>query len=457
MIDIQKKDNELILTCSSDADLDLSYQNNEVILSSDGKELIRVADTFKIRFNIASASLTGDPIADAVASLTTALKSAAVAGPAGPKGDTGPQGPVGPTGPQGVPGVQGPEGPEGPEGARGLQGPKGDKGDSGTPGAAGERGPQGIQGLTGPKGKDGETGSQGVPGPQGPKGDKGDTGPVGPVGPMGPQGPAGGTVAVVQSFDSRLSSTPSSTARTIFSTAPPNNTYGPYPFTAKYNTALYDGKVADLLPGLASIVWWCSKSTYGRGVPITPRYIITTQHGRNQMNETLCFVQADGSVVERTVVDEKPFICGKADWTEDYWVGVLNADLPAGVPIVSMLAKEYTQSLKGTPVFKLNQFKQLCVADIGEWSDRGSFGISLVPPTDATRLKYYSPAIGGDSGSPVFAIFGSKLVWLTDLTQNISPGGNGPNAQMRIDSIQKTVDALNLKHGRSDKLTFFNP
>ena len=112
------------------------------------------------------------------------------------KGDTGLTGPVGPVGPDGQDGKIGLTGLSGPVGAIGPSGPQG------------EVGKDGLTGLIGLTGLSGPVGAIGPPGPPGEAGKEGLIGLTGATGPAAVLSKLQGTITLMNSFVSTISTTP---------------------------------------------------------------------------------------------------------------------------------------------------------------------------------------------------------------------------------------------------------
>lgn len=291
----------------------------------------------------------------------------------------------------------------------------------------------------------------------------------------------GGTGSVgdfTTGIDTRLSGY-TGNALTIFSTKPPDTDDDDPPFatTPVYNTNLWGGGGVDFIEdmtagGLIGVVWYTAQNTgtfpsaYGRGVAITPRHILTTQHGRHDDGNIVTWILADGSVVSRTVTHNVEFIGHEIagyDSGGTFWMGYLDSDLEQDpmeadyVPITPLLDPSLhgTLNLHGQPVIKSsgNYNFGLLVAEIEEFSTV----VGLRSPSDADQLNYYSPAIYGDSGSPVWAVYNDQMIYLTNLTRNTPyAGGSGPNALAFTDYLEAAVTTLNAVGGTSHEITYID-
>ena len=247
----------------------------------------------------------------------------------------------------------------------------------------------------------------------------------------------------------------------IFSTPPSPNQSATYPFEAEYNAALWGGGAADFIAeggGLTGIGWYCSLSLYGRPTPITTQHIITTQHGRCQVGDTLAWILEDGTIVERTVIDERNHICGRG-WEDDFWIGFLDEELPAEIPIASLLEPDLYSAtafnMEGKPLIWVNGNNQnrLLVGDAHLSGDKCYVQYS----TSALRQPYWEAVEAGDSGSPVYAVLGDTFIYMTNLTQGGGTSGSGPLAVSRMTEIEDAVDSLNTAQSTTHELTLVTP
>ena len=179
--------------------------------------------------------------------------------------------------------------------------------------------------------------------------------------------------------------------------------------------------------------WNSSGKNTMSGTLISPRHVLFAAHFQPSAGASIRFVQADGTVVTRTLsaIATHPGYAALALYP-DLAVGVLDQDVPAGISFAKVLPddwRDYMPSLSPTtpvPCIRFNQFGRVSVA---EW--RGGFGVSNDPnsavrftcgvPTDAGRLEYYEPVVLFDSGCPSFIVVNGEPVLLGPF----STGGAG--------------------------------
>ncbi len=208
-------------------------------------------------------------------------------------------------------------------------------------------------------------------------------------------------------------------------------------------------------------VAWVPDSHKPQMVAITKRHVLVTQHVAQwaEPGSELVFVRADGAAVIRTVIDHRERVGlndagnnGDMSGLKNFHVLYLDEDLPESIATYPIWADQSAET-SNIPMLKLNQNRQLLVADrvtVGTRAD-----VYLNEPSDETRQIYYATAISGDSGSPVFAVVGSQLVYAASLTTAGTPGGFGPNAAGRVAWIQEACRQLNVVNGGAYMPTLF--
>jgi hypothetical protein len=152
------------------------------------------------------------------------------------------------------------------------------------------------------------------------------------------------------------------------------------------------------------------------GTLLTPRHIIMAKHAHNGVGSIKRFRGRSGTNYTRTVtaiLDPKP---GQAAGNihGDYVFGRLNAALPTNdVAVYPVLPANYATYLPTTvqrvPAMIYDQLGRCHVAELA------GFG-SIVQPADTNRLAYWGMPYDGDSGRPVFAWIGNRLVFLCTLS-----------------------------------------
>jgi hypothetical protein len=266
------------------------------------------------------------------------------------------------------------------------------------------------------------------------------------------------------SLDALLS--PSSTDVNLFST------YSPLDNNSVYNTQLWGGGGATL--DWTGIAWhdvggtiFHPSTTNGRSIAITRRHCLSTHHGGDPGNGTLHFIAADGTLITRTIIGSKGHIGNHGGGIvigggHRFTVYYLNQDLPEEITQYPIFA-DTVQSLIGKPVIKFGIGGVGGRAGITDFLSYNYFSYQSQPPgvspayimfvkspSDSIRLQYNSFAsVSGHSGSPVFILDGSQLLYVSNLTlgsnladRTLSDGG-GPVAwwlKGLIDAACKELD-----------------
>lgn len=273
-----------------------------------------------------------------------------------------------------------------------------------------------------------------------------------PVDPEPPEPEPETPPDLISSVDDLLSETPTGNFKSIFSTNPPA-AGGTYPFVAVYNVTDFWGET--LIPKLAGVCWYDGNAfgNLGRGVAINKRMVLTTDHGSH--GGPLTWILPDGTLVTRSVIAQQTAIGGTNAY--GFRLFMLDSELPDTVPITPLLSQEYTTSLTGVPVVRLdgNGTFALLVADV----QSDNYMLYLAQPTDDLRLPYFENAIYGDSGSAVFAVHESTLVYVSHLTIGPNSPGAGPNAHDANyrEAIDAAVATFNSTYGTEYTITDFNP
>jgi hypothetical protein len=240
--------------------------------------------------------------------------------------------------------------------------------------------------------------------------------------------------SVSDAVDSRIAGRSPSNALRIFTTQ--DHVGGVY----VRNTSCW---AADL--DLTPISPWNSVGANTRaGTLISPRHVIFAAHYPAVAGMTIRFVQADNTVVTRTVTavrthpDYVPYF-------PDIQVGVLNSDVPAGITFAKVLPVSWEDKIaalgfsRSLPALCLDQEEKALISDWG-------YGVSLANFTSrgslntAQRALFYESKIGGDSGNPAFLIVNDQLVLLTVWTYG--GAGSGTFTTPQIAAINAMMTTL---------------
>ena len=200
---------------------------------------------------------------------------------------------------------------------------------------------------------------------------------------------------------------------------------------------------ADIVNELTSISPWNSMhSNKVAGTLITKRHIITSAHAALSITSTpltVRFVDANSDVHTRTIIGSKTSAnwSGRSGNRSDFRIYTLDSDLPDSIKPCKIMPsnwENYLPDLDTTrpPQLALDQEEKAIVVDLRKMDSdyaRGAY------PTDASRLIFSEPFIGGDSGNPSFLIvdpdpndssISSELV----LTYVLTYGGSGAGSPL---------------------------
>lgn len=248
-----------------------------------------------------------------------------------------------------------------------------------------------------------------------------------------------------QSIDNLLSASPTGDYLSIFSTF---DTVGS---TSRYNTNLWGGGGATL--DWTGICWKQTSDVLPRGVAITKRHVIVTDHGGHTVGETGTWIKTDGTLVTRTFSD---YIHGigapggvEGDGTSSFRVMYLSSDLPAGIATYQILGDDRVPSFyTSIPGIKLDAEHKGLICRCLMGTSNGTVWMGTTPLTTPDST-YYENSISGDSGKPMFLLNGTTLLYASTLTTT-GGGGSGPFAVTNRSAIYDacvTLDARNAATG----------
>lgn len=177
----------------------------------------------------------------------------------------------------------------------------------------------------------------------------------------------------------------------------------------------------------SGVSWWNSQS--GSSKPytaISPRHVIAAHHFSVPEGTTLRFIVADGTFVDRDVIDAIGY--SSVQEGQDLHIAYLDEDLPGTIAQYPILSEELNTRLRleGYPAITLypdGTYRALAtVRDFDDWPIATSF----IRPTDPTRLKYHVQMQGIGSGHPCFALLGLQLIFILAIRNGETSGGIGP-------------------------------
>jgi len=119
---------------------------------------------------------------------------------------------------------------------------------------------------------------------------------------------------------------------------------------------------------------WNSVSSDGgyrrSGTLVSPRHIIFGQHYPIGVGETFAFIDSEGEIVLRTLLDVE-YITG-VDGSCDVAVGLLDSDVPSTVAFYPVLSEEqivrYFADSNGVPIITLDQNDETIIRDVISFS-----------------------------------------------------------------------------------------
>lgn len=192
---------------------------------------------------------------------------------------------------------------------------------------------------------------------------------------------------------------------------------------------------------------WNDETGNGRmaGTLVTPRHVLFAAHYFPALGTKLLFVEADGSVHERTLVKtviHPEYNSGSA--YPDFTIGLLDSDLPIGITPATVLpdtwASHVTKFGYRLPTVCLDQESKALVTDVYRADEPSQTyrRTHLIEPKAADRLGFHEKKISGDSGSPVLFLPSGAPILLAVLT---SPTMGTAATAFKADLNQMIADA----------------
>jgi hypothetical protein len=206
------------------------------------------------------------------------------------------------------------------------------------------------------------------------------------------------------SIDTRIAGETASTSMPLWTTRTPGTS------TYVRNTSCW-GSDIDLTPFAAYNSAAASGFENWAGLTlITPRHVIGAEHTNNPfLGSTVHFVTASNVVCSRTITAVQRV------GTTDIRIGLLNADVDAGIAFARVLPANWESKLpslgsRRVAVARITQLQKLGVHDLYDLDDDANF----MPPT-GDRAAFHAAAVYGDSGSPLFLVVNDDMVLLGTL------------------------------------------
>lgn len=200
---------------------------------------------------------------------------------------------------------------------------------------------------------------------------------------------------------------------------------------------------------MTAISPWNSDSSFQKaGILVSPRHVLFATHYCPANGSTLRFVQADNTVVTRTLSGLVTLTVTGPSYP-DIAIGVLDSDVPSGISFAKVLPEGFQNKLPADiqphriPCAATDQEEKLLVVDVAivPHADTGTQYCAMQLPVSALRLGFNEVLVGGDSGNPAFWFIGSDLVLLTMWTfaQN---GGAGTSVAAFREAINAAMTTL---------------
>lgn len=172
---------------------------------------------------------------------------------------------------------------------------------------------------------------------------------------------------------------------------------------------------------LTAISPWNSRGgAYRAGTAITPRHVLLATHYPLAASDTIRFVAADNTVVDRTI--ESVYDLPQDNpYDIDVQIAKLNADLPASITPLKFLpanAYDYLPSWHEwkIPLLYTNQFEKMACGLSTAVTNPVVDSIRVWTTTEAPYATMYANILIGDSGSPVMLVVNGSLVLVSHWT-----------------------------------------
>ncbi|MCR4275072.1 MAG: cadherin domain-containing protein [Candidatus Campbellbacteria bacterium] len=196
------------------------------------------------------------------------------------------------------------------------------------------------------------------------------------------------------------------------------------PWTRSATVWITEGDTPLALTGASP---WNSNSSFTKaGVLISPRHIVFANHFPITNGSTIIFIADDNTIVTRTLQAQVEIVFQPNQ--DDIQLGVLNADVPAGIAFYPIVSKEEVERYFSEPIvpfilFDQEQKASIVDLDYSYSSMDGHASLSFfTPPATTTRYAFSEALVGGDSGQPGFFVIDGQPT----LTTTITGDGYGP-------------------------------
>ena len=183
--------------------------------------------------------------------------------------------------------------------------------------------------------------------------------------------------------------------------------------------------------------WNSASGTQRAGTLISKRHVVFAKHFPVGKGARILFVDNEGGVCPCHVDALRPINdC-------DIMIGLLNAEVTPNIHPAKVLPPDFYKTFGydgRVPVVTFNQRERVGVVEMAMSTNAvDTSGITLDASTDL-RKRFTQTLVGGDSGNPVFMIFGNEPVLL--FCVKAGGVGYGPWLFKYHNEIQAAMDAL---------------
>lgn len=191
--------------------------------------------------------------------------------------------------------------------------------------------------------------------------------------------------------------------------------------------------------------WNSSGGVYMAGTLISPRHVIFATHYVPAVGCAMRFVQADNTVVTRTLTAVQALADVNPNYYPDITIGLLSSDVPVGIGFVRVLPDDWadylpTLATRSLPAVCTDQEEKLLVRGLQSLTYFPANRASYSVPADMQRRAFYEDIVSGDSGNPACLIVGDQLVLLSVWTGG--GGGSGTHVTAFRTEIQAAMTTL---------------